>query len=138
MKLLSKVDINKYMGLINHWNLNGNMIEKEFILPNFVEALSFMLKCGIEAEKLRKLLNSDKNASHIAEFAIGTNPNSRMKGNMAEDKVLKGCVHIAVGDNHTIGGHLKSKIHLDGVILNPMVELDGSLIVDKGLLLPLD
>lgn len=52
MKLLSKVDINKYLGLINHWNLNGNMIEKEFILPNFVEALSFMLKCGIEAEKL--------------------------------------------------------------------------------------
>ncbi len=52
MKLFSNVDINKYLGLINHWNFNGNMIEKEFILPNFVEALSFMLKCGIEAEKL--------------------------------------------------------------------------------------
>jgi leucyl aminopeptidase (aminopeptidase T) len=93
---------------------------------------------GIEAEKMRKLLKSDENASHIAEFAIGTNPNSRMKGNMAEDKVLRGCVHIAVGDNHTIGGTLESKIHLDGVILNPIVEMDDSILVNKGVLLPLD
>jgi leucyl aminopeptidase (aminopeptidase T) len=61
-----------------------------------------------------------------------------MKGNMAEDKVLRGCVHIAVGDNHTIGGSLESKIHLDGVILNPTVEMDDSILVNKGVLLPLD
>jgi leucyl aminopeptidase (aminopeptidase T) len=61
-----------------------------------------------------------------------------MKGNMAEDKILRGCVHIAVGDNHTIGGTLKSNVHLDGVILNPTVEIDSSLIVKKGLLLSLD
>lgn len=52
MKLLSKDDINKFLGLINHWNLNGNTIEKDFVLQSFTEALSFLLKCGIEAEKL--------------------------------------------------------------------------------------
>ena len=93
---------------------------------------------GREAQDLRKLLEADENALHVAEFAVGTNPKSRMKGNMAEDKILRGCVHIAVGDNHTIGGTLKSSVHLDGVILNPTVEIDSSLIVKKGLLLLLD
>ena len=90
---------------------------------------------GKEAQQLKKLLEGDENAFNVAEFAIGTNPKSRMKGNMAEDKILKGCVHVAVGDNHTIGGRLESKVHLDGVILNPTVEIDGYLIVNKGKLL---
>lgn len=90
---------------------------------------------GKEAQQLRKLLEGDENAFNIAEFAIGTNPKSRMKGNMAEDKILRGCVHVAVGDNHTIGGRQESKIHLDGVILSPTVEIDGYLIVTKGKLL---
>jgi leucyl aminopeptidase (aminopeptidase T) len=96
------------------------------------------IKGGKEAEQLKKLLEGDENASHIAEFAIGTNPKSRMKGNMAEDKILRGCVHIAVGDNHTIGGKIQSKVHLDGIILNPTVEMDDQLIVKKGKLLVLD
>ena len=93
---------------------------------------------GKEAQELKKLLEVDENAFNVAEFAIGTNPKSRMKGNMAEDKILRGCVHIAVGDNHTIGGKLQSSVHLDGVILNPTVEIDSRLIVKGGMLLPLD
>jgi leucyl aminopeptidase (aminopeptidase T) len=85
-----------------------------------------------EAEALKRLLSVDENALQIAEFAIGTNPKSRMMGNMAEDKILKGCVHIAVGDNHSIGGTMQSNVHLDGVILKPSVEVDGRLIVKKG------
>jgi len=93
---------------------------------------------GKQAGELKELLEGDENAFQIAEFAIGTNPKSRMKGNMAEDKILRGCVHVALGDNHTIGGKIKSKVHLDGVILNPTVEIDGKVIVNKGVLLPLD
>lgn len=93
---------------------------------------------GKEAEALKRLLEADENAFNLAEFAIGTNPKSRMKGNMAEDKVLRGCVHVAVGDNHTIGGNTESRVHLDGVILSPTVELDGKVIVDRGRLLPLE
>lgn len=96
------------------------------------------IRGGKEAQELKKLLEVDENALNIAEFAIGTNPKSRMKGNMAEDKILRGCVHIAVGDNHTIGGKLQSKVHLDGVILNPTVEIDAHIIVKEGVLLPTD
>ena len=89
---------------------------------------------GAQAKHLEKLIHSDENASNIAEFAIGTNPLSRMLGNVAEDKILKGCVHIAVGDNHTIGGEVESCIHLDMVILKPTVWLDGDKVVDEGVL----
>ncbi|HET6947174.1 MAG TPA: aminopeptidase [bacterium] len=86
---------------------------------------------GRSAEVFRTLIATDANAGNIAEFAIGTNPNSRLRGNMAEDKVLLGVVHIGVGDSHTIGGLIESQIHVDAIILNPTVEVDGARIVDR-------
>jgi leucyl aminopeptidase (aminopeptidase T) len=93
---------------------------------------------GREAGLLEQLLAGDESAFNISEFAIGTNPKSRMKGSMGEDKICKGCVHVAVGDNHAIGGKAQSNVHLDGIILGPTVEIDGRLIVAKGVLQPLD
>ena len=89
---------------------------------------------GTQAKHLYKLTRSDEYADTIAEFAIGTNPHSRMLGNIAEDKILRGCVHIAIGDNHTIGGITESCIHLDMVIHKPTVWLDNIKVVDNGVL----
>ena len=89
-----------------------------------------------EAEKLRRIVEaSDEGATNIAEFAIGTNPKALLIGNMAEDKKREGSVHIAIGDNHKLGGTVKSSIHLDGLIVKPTVELDGEVIVRGGSLL---
>jgi leucyl aminopeptidase (aminopeptidase T) len=85
---------------------------------------------GRSAGMLRDLLTIDEHAPNIAEFAIGTNPKSRLLGNMAEDKILLGTVHIGIGDSHTIGGTVESRIHLDGIVLNPTVEVDGQKIVE--------
>lgn len=88
---------------------------------------------GSAAQRLRRIVEAaDSNATNIAEFAIGTNPKARLVGNMAEDKKLEGSVHIAIGDSHVIGGTVKSDIHLDGLLLNPTVELDGQVVVDAG------
>ena len=82
---------------------------------------------------LKQLIDqSDKDANNIAEFAIGTNPKARLIGNLAEDKKLEGSVHIAIGDNHVLGGNITSNIHLDGMVLNPTVELDGKCIISNG------
>ncbi|MDI6773213.1 MAG: aminopeptidase [bacterium] len=86
---------------------------------------------GRSASRLRDLIATDANASNIAEFAIGTNPKSRLLGNLAEDKILLGAVHIGIGDSHTIGGVVESQIHIDGILLNPTVELDGRRIVEQ-------
>ena len=91
---------------------------------------------GESAQQLRRLVDAaDEHATNIAEFAVGTNPNARLVGNMAEDKKLEGSVHIAIGDNHVLGGAIKSTIHLDGMLLNPTVELDGKRVIDEGRLL---
>ncbi|MFQ5859804.1 MAG: aminopeptidase, partial [Anaerolineae bacterium] len=90
---------------------------------------------GKAAGRLEQILaESDDNATNVAEFAIGTNPLSRMRGNIAEDKILEGSVHIAVGDSHTIGGNVTSQTHLDNVILRPTVWLDEREIVHDGTL----
>lgn len=91
---------------------------------------------GGQAAELRELLKqSDENAGNLAEFAIGTNPKAKLIGNLAEDKKRSGTVHFAIGDNESLGGTLKSDIHLDGVIRTPTVELDGELCIENGRLL---
>ena len=79
-----------------------------------------------------EMKRNNKDANNIAEFAIGTNPKARLVGNLAEDKKLEGSVHIAIGDNHVLGGNITSNIHLDGMVLNPNVELDGKCIINNG------
>lgn len=91
---------------------------------------------GQSAERLKKLIEeSDEGARNIAEFAIGTNPNARLIGNMAEDKKALGTVHIAIGDSHVIGGTVESNIHLDGLLLSPTVLIDNECVIKEGDLL---
>lgn len=69
------------------------------------------------------------------EFAIGTNPNARLIGNLAEDKKLLGTVHFAIGDNKSLGGVVESSVHLDGLMLKPTVLIDEKALVKAGRLL---
>jgi len=90
---------------------------------------------GSEAEKLREIVDgAGGHPRNLAEFAIGTNPDARLVGNLAEDKKKSGTVHFAVGDDTSLGGDLESEIHLDGLVLDPTVVLDGETIVDEGTL----
>ena len=90
---------------------------------------------GLEAVQfLEQIFGRDATARNIAEFAIGTNPNARLIGNLAEDKKLAGTVHFAIGDNESLGGVVRSSIHLDGLILKPTVLADQQPLVQKGTL----
>lgn len=92
---------------------------------------------GEQAEELERIIDeNDENSGNLAEFAIGTNPEAKLIGNLAEDKKLAGTVHFAVGDNESLGGSLKSDIHLDGVLRRPTVRLDDLTVVEDGALVP--
>lgn len=94
------------------------------------------IRGGEAADRLRGIVaDADENAGNLAEFAIGTNPDARLIGNLAEDKKKAGTVHFAIGDNRGIGGSVPSDVHLDGVLSRPTVTLDDETVVEDGQLL---
>ncbi len=106
--------------------------------------LVFQVKNGVAesitggkfASRLNKMLDGvGPLARSIAEFGIGTNEKVQISGIVLEDEKVLGTVHIAVGNNKSMGGEIDVPIHLDGVIRKPDVYLDGTLIMKKGKLL---
>lgn len=91
---------------------------------------------GPQANKLTKMiLPFGKKGKNIAEIGIGTNDKAKLSGLILEDEKVKGTVHIALGDNKTMGGNVNVPIHLDGVIKKPSVYFDGKMIMKSGKLL---
>jgi aminopeptidase len=91
---------------------------------------------GTAAKKLKKMLDSvGREARNIAEFGIGTNDSAKLNGVLLEDEKVLGTVHIALGNNISMGGSVNVPIHLDGVIKQPSVYLDGKEIMKIGRLL---
>lgn len=88
---------------------------------------------GDEADEFTHILrDGGENARNLAEFAVGTKPKARLIGTLAEDKKHLGSVHFALGDNHTVGGEVRSGVHLDGMVMKPTIKADGRIIVDAG------
>jgi leucyl aminopeptidase (aminopeptidase T) len=46
--------------------------------------------------------------------------------------LIVGTAHVAFGASATIGGTVQVPVHLDCVMLNPTVEVDGAAIVQSG------
>lgn len=80
----------------------------------------------IEAEVQRASESVGEAAYNLAELGIGTNTGvTELMGSVLLDEKAAGTVHIAIGDDHAIGGNTEAPIHLDGVIRNPTVYADG-------------
>ncbi len=85
-----------------------------------------------EAVRLQRIIDAaDENATNIAEFGIGTVVRGLVTGD-EQDKRLLGTAHIGIGDSHSIGGQVRSKIHYDAVVLDASIELDGEYILKGG------
>ena len=69
---------------------------------------------------------------NIAELGIGTNPSARLCGNILEDEKVLGTIHIALGNNASMGGKVNVPVHLDGIILSPTLWLDGKMVMEHG------
>jgi leucyl aminopeptidase (aminopeptidase T) len=91
---------------------------------------------GKAARKLNVIRDKvGKKARNIAEFGIGTNDSARLSGILLEDEKVMGTVHLALGNNVTMGGSVNVPIHIDGVIKKPTVFIDGKLLMEDGKLL---
>lgn len=93
---------------------------------------------GYQAVFLRRYLeeHGDDHAWYMpAEASIGLNPKARVTGIQREDKTILGSVHVGLGRNDDVGGKIRSRLHLDGVLLRPTLEVDGRTLLRDGNLL---
>ena len=91
---------------------------------------------GTLAKKLRVMLDKvGKDARNIAEFGIGTNDSAKLSGVLLEDEKVMGTIHIALGNNVSMGGSVNVPIHLDGVVKKPTVWMDSKMLMKDGKLL---
>jgi leucyl aminopeptidase (aminopeptidase T) len=75
---------------------------------------------------------SGREARAVAEFGFGTNYKARLCGEILEDEKVFGTIHIAFGNNISMGGNIKVSSHLDGLIKNPDVYFDNVAVMRKG------
>jgi leucyl aminopeptidase (aminopeptidase T) len=88
---------------------------------------------GAGAEYIHKAIAQHGKATRvIAELGIGTNPLARLQGNIITDEKVLGTIHIAIGRNDFIGGKNIATTHIDGVVSQPNVEIDGKTLIKNG------
>ena len=88
---------------------------------------------GVEAQKLVALLEPHgRDGRNVAEFGIGTNDRAKLTGVILEDEKVMGTIHIAFGDNKSMGGSVRVASHLDGLVTRPTVWFDDRPIMEDG------
>ncbi|MFO8020898.1 MAG: aminopeptidase [Perlabentimonas sp.] len=117
--------------------IDGSMasigIIKTPIEVDIVNGFAEKITGGEEAQRLVEILDkSGRDARAVAEFGIGTNYKAKLTGLILEDEKVFGTIHIAFGNNISMGGHISVSSHLDGLVTEPDVYFDDELIMKKG------
>jgi leucyl aminopeptidase (aminopeptidase T) len=90
---------------------------------------------GLGPEFLSRLTVHGEKGTNLAELGVGTNDRATLTGNMLEDEKILGTIHVAFGASAGIGGTVSVPIHLDAVVLDATLEIDGRRVLDAGNLL---
>ncbi len=70
-------------------------------------------------EDLEKKLNEREENRNIAELGIGTNDKASKPDNILESEKILGTIHIALGDNSSFGGKVRTPFHQDFIFFEP-------------------
>lgn len=91
---------------------------------------------GEQARQLEEVFNRvGRDARAVAEFGVGTNYKAILTGLILEDEKVYGTIHIAFGNNITMGGRIAVSSHIDGLVKEPDVYFDDVLVMSKGKIL---
>jgi len=82
---------------------------------------------GREAWRLLDAIEvaGDERMANLAEVSIGLNPRSRPGGSALELEGIVGGAHVALGNNVPYGGEVDARAHIDCVLLDATLSLDG-------------
>ena len=72
---------------------------------------------------LREMLARRPENTNVAELGIGTNDRACRPDNILESEKIFGTIHIALGDNSSFGGKVRTPFHQDFIFFRPTVTL---------------
>jgi leucyl aminopeptidase (aminopeptidase T) len=87
---------------------------------------------GLGPEFLARLRSHGELGCNLAELGVGTNDCAELTGNVLEDEKILGTVHIAFGASAGIGGTVSVPVHLDAVVLDATLHVDGQTVLEDG------
>jgi leucyl aminopeptidase (aminopeptidase T) len=87
---------------------------------------------GLGPRYLKRLRAHGERATNLAELGVGTNDAARLTGNILEDEKILGTVHIAFGASAGFGGTVSVPIHLDVIVVDASLEIDGRPVLAEG------
>jgi leucyl aminopeptidase (aminopeptidase T) len=89
---------------------------------------------GSEADEVRRVIDgAGSGADVVAELGIGTNDQARLTGRIITDEKVLGTAHVAFGHNKgSYGGDNEATIHVDGVMAEASIWVDGELAIERG------
>lgn len=93
---------------------------------------------GANADRLRDMLarcDDDERMRNVAEVSMAFNPAGRVCGVAMETESALGTAHIALGNSMAYGGVIDAVAHLDCVMKDATLELDGRPVMSAGALL---
>lgn len=77
----------------------------------------------------------DNDIYGVAEIGVGFNDRSALCGSMLEDEGAMGTLHVGFGSNLAFGGSVAGSNHLDMIIRDASVWVDGRQLIDNGTIL---
>jgi leucyl aminopeptidase (aminopeptidase T) len=91
---------------------------------------------GSEAGRLHEMLArcADERMANLAEVSMAFNPAGRVCGVAMETESARGTAHIALGNSIAYGGTVDAIAHLDCVMRDATLELDGRPVMVAGVL----
>ena len=87
---------------------------------------------GLGPEWLKLLDVHGEPGHNLAELGVGTNDRAQLTGLVLEDEKILGTIHVAFGASAGIGGTVAVPIHLDVVVLDPTLEVEGQRVLENG------
>lgn len=79
--------------------------------------------------------HGDPDWANLAEVGFGANPAvQELTGIPLVDEKMAGAIHVALGDNQSLGGNVESTIHCDMVAVGATVLVDGKPLLEAGVL----
>ena len=109
------------------------LVQQKPVVLTVEDSSVIKIEGGKEAKQLQETIKWAQNrakyperVTKICEFGIGTNPGASFVGATIIDEKILGTCHLALGSNSWFGGTNYSIIHLDHVLRDPTVYLDGT------------